>query len=49
MHKYVYNKKLLPDVFQNYFTVNEDVHDHNTCGKNKFHIAGVSFFTWSEM
>ena len=42
VHKYVYNRKFLPDVFQNYFSSNENVHDYNTRGKKKFHIAGVS-------
>ena len=30
MHKYVYHKQLLPEVFQNYLTLNKVIHDHNT-------------------
>ena len=30
VHKYFYHKHLLPPVFQKYFTLSHDIHNHNT-------------------
>jgi len=38
VHKYVYHKKLLPDVYRNYFTESSLIHLHNTRIKQDFHF-----------
>jgi len=41
VHKFVFHAGLLPDIFQNYFTKNNIIHDHHTRKKNEFHIFCV--------
>ena len=41
VHKYLYHKQLLPEVFQNYFTLNKVIHDHNVRENSGVHIFRV--------
>ena len=42
MYKYLYCKSALPPALQSYFTVNSDVHSHNTRSRDNFHLLNNS-------
>jgi hypothetical protein len=39
IHKYVHHVKDLPEIYQNYFTFNDQIHSHNTRASRSLHIA----------
>ena len=40
-HKIIYNKQLLPTLFQNYMIPNKNIHSHDTRAKNCLHLSQV--------
>jgi len=44
IHKCIYNKGLLPLIFQNYLSLNNSVHSHNTRTKDLVHVSQVNKF-----
>ena len=42
VHKLMYHKHRLPDIFSNYFRLNNIVHDHDTRGSNGLHVTAVN-------
>lgn len=44
IHKCIYNKGLLPLIFQDYLSLNNSVHSHNTRTKDLVHVSQVNKF-----
>ena len=42
VHKFLHHKHLLPTAFANYFTINSEVHLHNTRVRENLHLDSVS-------
>jgi hypothetical protein len=37
-HKYLFHRSTLPEVFSEYFTINANIHSHNTRSKENIHL-----------